>query len=355
MRLSIVIPTYNEKDNLHPLVSQIEEALRSKVEDYEVLFVDDSTDETPAVLAEMSNADPRVRYIHREERKGLASAVVCGFENARGDVIAVMDADLQHPPRLLSEMLDRITDGADIVLPSRYIGGGESEGLSFIRTLASKNAKYAARLLLPSMKKVSDPMSGFFMFQRHILDDVQLNPVGWKILMEILVMGNYRRVVEIPYGFEKRNAGESKLRFKVTMEYFWHILSLMARGGQEKRRYALILSCLLGIAVDWIVFGVLGALWALSLYVAATLSVSVAGAAQCFCCAKLIPPALKKKRPFPYVFFMYALQFSVLVIAKNAGMHLLVFGGFSFNHANFFSAALAMVLSTVLYSRLFTW
>lgn len=347
MRCSLVIPTYNEKENLRPLIERAEAALARITDDYELLFVDDSTDETPEILAEMSRNDPHIRVIHREEKSGLASAVVCGFENAKGETIAVMDADLQHPPELLADMLTVIDDGADIVLPSRYISGGESEGLSFIRTLASKGAKYAARIFLPSMRKVSDPMSGFFMFRRGIIDGVQLNPIGWKILMEVLAMGNYQHVVEIPYEFEKRNAGESKLSLKVTIEYFLHILALAARGTQERRRYALLLSCLLGVLADVLVFWAVQAI--MPLHAAASLSVLACALVVILCYQMLLPKRDKKEKS------SRGLSYGILIITlaglKNVFLALLSWAGIVGFSVNLWACALAVCIYALLVHR----
>lgn len=341
MRLSVVIPTYNEKENLLPLIAQVEEAVGSHTADFELLFIDDSTDQTPGLLAKISGRDPHVRYIHRDEKSGLASAVVCGFANARGEVIAVMDADLQHPPGLLPEMLAIVGEGADVVLPS-YIGGGESEGLSPIRTLASKGAKYAAKVFLPSMKHVSDPMSGFFMFRREVIDGVQLNPIGWKILMEVLVMGKYQHVVEIPYGFEKRNAGESKLSLRVTIEYFLHILSLMPRGVRERQRYALLLSCLAGIVADVLAFMAVRALWALPLHVMASISVCVAALAQCLCFRGLRPKPDGTENVSSNV-LSYGILLITLLCLKNVFVFLLAVTGIAIAAINLWSVVFAML------------
>lgn len=335
MRLTVIIPTYNEKDNLLPLVSRLKQALESKTDAYELLFIDDSTDETPALLSRMSAEDPHVRFMHRSEKSGLASAVVCGFDNACGDVLAVMDADLQHPPELLPDMLTIIDEGADVVLPSRYIGGGESEGLSPIRTLASKSAKYAAKILLPSMKHVSDPMSGFFMFRRNVIADAKLNPIGWKILMEVLAMGKYQRVVEIPYGFEKRNAGESKLSLRVTLEYFMHILSLASRGIQERSKYTFLLACLLSIAVDVLAFAALRAFAALPLHVAASISGCVAGLMQC------VYQRIRRKPVGSAL--AYGATLVVLVSLKNAFVFLLSMTGLAVTYINLWAVSLAML------------
>ena len=273
--LSIVIPTLNEKDNIHTLIKQIDKVLKSAA-DYEVIFVDDSTDDTPLLLERLSQTNPQVRYLHRDVNKGLASAVVCGFDLAKGDVVAVMDADLQHPPELLSAMFASIEDGADIVLPSRYIGEGESKGLSPIRTLFSKSANMVGRIFLKSMKNVSDPMSGFFMFRHSVIDGVDLRPIGWKILIEILALGNYDRVVEIPYTFEKRNAGQSKLNAGVMLQYLLHIISLAMRGEGMRSFATFSLVGFSGVIVDMLCYSAISTLWNVPLNLAVTLSACVA-------------------------------------------------------------------------------
>lgn len=342
MMLSIVIPTYNEKENVQPLAQGIEKAVGQKT-DYEILFVDDSTDNTPEVLEELSKSNVHVRYIHRSEKSGLASAVVLGFEKAKGDIIAVMDADLQHPPSLLAEMLEAVKAGADVVLPSRYIKGGANEGLSFIRTLASKGAKYAARLLLPSMKHISDPMSGFFMFRSQVIEDTILNPIGWKILMEVLVMGTYQQVVEIPYGFEKRNAGESKLSFRVTVEYLLHIFSLAARGARERRRYDTALWVCAGIAMDILLFALLRRLGKLSFFWAAGAGMLAGGTAAMLGCL-----GFAGKSPVgspPQKAWHYAAVLVSLLCFKAAAAFLFSLTGWSGAVVNGCASAAAMLCS----------
>lgn len=269
--LSIIIPTYNERDTVFLLIEQIAKVLDGVCE-YELLFVDDSVDDTPAILEKASTQNLHVRYIHREEKAGLASAVACGFKNARGDILAVMDADLQHPPALLADMLYFVENGADIVLPSRYIAGGGSEGLSPVRALASKFARLTGQIFLQAMRRVSDPMSGFFMMRASVIEGVELQPIGWKILMEVLVLGHYSAVAEIPYGFEKRVAGESKLSLKITAQYFMHILSLIFRSEADRSFYLFVLVGLSGLLIDMLAFSLLHSQLGLPLNLAATLS-----------------------------------------------------------------------------------
>lgn len=260
--VSIVIPTFNEKNNIEPLFNKIQSSLKGICE-FEVIFIDDSKDETPLVLEKLRQDQRNVSYQHRTTRKGLASAVVDGLWLAKGDIIAVMDADLQHPPSLLPKMYHTILGGADIVLPSRYIDGGEKEGLSPIRQIASSTAILIGRMLLKSLRRVTDPTSGFFMLRKEVIEERKLRPVGWKILIEILVMGQYETVVEIPYVFQKRNANESKMSLKVTLLYFFHIIMLIFRSEKERRFYLFMLVGLSGVLIDMLMFLGLSTLWPL--------------------------------------------------------------------------------------------
>ena len=221
--ISVVVPTYNEKDNILPLYKRINDTL-STVQ-YELIFVDDSNDETPEVIRSID--DPNVRVFHRENEKGLATAVIKGFELSKGDFVACMDADLQHPPEILLDMYVAMLDGADMAIPSRFIPGGSDGGLDLIRKIISGTARYIGKILLPSLRKITDPTSGLFMVRRELIQKADLNPIGWKIMVEVLAMCNVMKVTEIPYKFHDRNAGESKISTKVSLEYIKQLFHLM--------------------------------------------------------------------------------------------------------------------------------
>lgn len=230
-RISIVVPTYNESENVGNLVNQIDYALRGI--DYEVIFVDDSTDDTPEAIRTVMSENPKVRMEHRETEKGLATAVLKGFSLAEGDYIAVMDADLQHPPAILRSMYAVMETGVDFCVPSRFIPGGSDGGLGPYRKLVSGVARYIGKIMLPSLRKITDPTSGLFMFRRNVIEGADLQPIGWKIMVEVLAMGTYKTVVEIPYKFQARPAGESKLSSKVTIEYLKQVAQLKRRGKKQ--------------------------------------------------------------------------------------------------------------------------
>lgn len=234
--ISIVIPTYNEKDNISPLLSRIHNALPGI--GYEVIFVDDSTDETPEVIAEAAKENSHVVLHHRTDEKGLATAVVKGFSLAKGDYVAVMDADLQHPPEVLLDMYAAMLAHADMAIPSRFIPGGSDGGLNLYRKFVSWTARYIGKILLPCLRKITDPTSGLFMVRRELLDGASLNPIGWKIMIEVLAMCQVKKVLETPYVFQDREAGESKLSTKVTLQYLkqvFHLMSHAANRGKNMR------------------------------------------------------------------------------------------------------------------------
>lgn len=231
-KLSVVVPTYNEKGNVENLVRQVDDALQGI--DHEIVFVDDSTDETPEILERLSKENPNVSYEHRVGETGLATAVIRGFRIAKGDILACMDADLQHPPKILRPMYAAILSGADFCIPSRLIPGGDDGGLNLYRKFVSGTARWMGKILLPCLRKVSDPTSGLFMFRKECIDNADLKPVGWKIMVEVLAMSEYSTIVEIPYAFQNRESGESKLSGKVTMQYIEQLLGLMKRATKRK-------------------------------------------------------------------------------------------------------------------------
>lgn len=231
-KISIVVPTYNESENVGNLVNQIDYALRGI--EYEVIFVDDSTDNTPDVINKIATENSNVRLFHRDTEKGLATAVLKGFSLAQGDYIAVMDADLQHPPKILRSMYAVMETGVDFCVPSRFIPGGSDGGLGPYRKLVSGVARYIGKILLPCLRKITDPTSGLFMFRRDTIKDADMRPIGWKIMVEVLATATYKTVVEIPYKFQARPAGESKLSSKVTLEYLKQVFELMKRGKKQR-------------------------------------------------------------------------------------------------------------------------
>jgi dolichol-phosphate mannosyltransferase len=239
--LSLIIPTYNEKPNIAPLVEQVHAALRGR--DYEMLFVDDdSPDGTAAAVEGLAGRYP-VRVMVRRDQRGLASAVVDGIAACSGDVIGVMDADLQHPPEVLAGLADAIEAGADLAVASRYVNGGGCRGWSLFRRVMSRGAGLISHLFLPATRQVHDPMSGCFMFRRSVTEGAALAPAGYKILLEVLVKGSYGRVAEVPYVFQCRREGSSKLGINVQLDYLRHVYRLMSR---RRELWRFVKFCLVG-------------------------------------------------------------------------------------------------------------
>lgn len=224
--ISIIIPTYNERDNLEELVSRIDRALAGL--DYEIVIVDDNSPDGTADLARELSSKYPIKVKVRPGKMGLSSAVVEGLELAEGDVVAVMDADLQHPPELLPELYRRVTEGCDIAIASRYVKGGSVAGWGIVRRVISKGSILLAWILLPKVRGIRDPSSGYFMFRRSVVEGVvgELDPKGFKILLEVLVKGKYSRVCEVPYTFGLRRRGTSKLGGGVILSYLLHVLEL---------------------------------------------------------------------------------------------------------------------------------
>jgi dolichol-phosphate mannosyltransferase len=217
--LSIVVPTFNERDNVRELVARLDHCLAGVA--WEIVFVDDdSRDGTLDRLRSISRSDPRVRFLHRIGRRGLASAVVEGALATSAPLIAVMDCDLQHDETLLPKMLAQLsTPDCDLVVASRYMKSGSVGGWTKERLLFSRLATRVADYVLKT--PLTDPMSGFFMMKRSAFDQVvrRLSTQGYKILLDILLSGPGLRIKEIPYTFRNRLHGKSKLDLLVIIDY----------------------------------------------------------------------------------------------------------------------------------------
>jgi dolichol-phosphate mannosyltransferase len=246
--ISMVIPTYNERDNMVPLVERLSRALAGH--QYEILIVDDnSKDGTVDVAVKLAEQYP-VKVMVRKHEKGLATAVLHGFKYAQGDIIGVMDADLQHPPEVNTQLLAAIEKGADMAIGSRYVPGGGVPNWGLVRRIISKGALSIAHVFLPSTRKVKDPMSGFYMFRREALGNTEFKPTGYKILLEMLVIGKFKNVVEVPFIFEDRSSGRSKMKARQQIDYLKHIYSLMRRSGELVRLLKFIGVGLSGVVVN---------------------------------------------------------------------------------------------------------
>lgn len=218
MKISIVIPSYNESGNIKKLIPLVCSVLKNY--NHEIVVVDDNSPDGTAEVARNCGEKYPVKVITRDKKSGLASAILTGFENSSGEILGVIDADMQHPPELMVSLITKIMNGYDIASASRYADGGGVEGWSYFRRLVSKGAI----LLATPLTEVKDPMSGYFFFRKAIIDRINFRAQGYKLLLEILVKGNYVKVAEIPYLFAKRMAGESKLN---ASEYWIYVRLLM--------------------------------------------------------------------------------------------------------------------------------
>lgn len=233
--VTVVVPTYNEAANLPPLVEAIDEAMADREGGYEILVVDDdSPDGTWRVAQTLAPVYP-VRVVRRREEAGLASAVSEGFRRARSDRLVVMDADLQHPPDRIPALLDALAEGSDVAVGSRHVDGGSMGSFGPLRRAISWGADALARSLLTEVRGVRDLQSGFFALRRSVLEDAHLDPLGYKILLEVLVKGDVEEVVEVPYTFGSRNAGDSKLDAGNVVAYLRHLARLVRETGEALR------------------------------------------------------------------------------------------------------------------------
>lgn len=231
--LALVIPTLRESRNIRPLLGRVRAALDGYDRSYEVIVVDDaSRDGIEEIVAELAQDDPRIRLIVREGERGLAGAVLRGWEETEAHLLAVMDADLQHPPELLPKLWARLDAGADLVVGSRYANGGCMRGWKLLRQLISRAAIWMTLPVQRAGLRARDPMSGFFMVRRSCIDRVQIQKTGFKILLEILARAEIHSVVEVPFKFGRRNAGTSKANLRVAMDY----MALLMRLYQQKGR-----------------------------------------------------------------------------------------------------------------------
>ncbi len=226
---SLVIPTYLEAGNIHRIVRTLTSLLDESIPgDYEIILVDDnSPDGTWEAALSMTSQFPQLQVMRRENERGLSSAVIRGWQNSRGRILGVIDGDLQHPPHILLQLLNTIETGADLAVASRHVDGGGVSSWSFMRRLLSRGAQLLGLLILPRVTgRVSDPMSGYFMVRRSSIENITFNPIGYKILLEVLGRGKIDEIAEVGYVFCERQDGESKVSWKHYLDYIRHLLRL---------------------------------------------------------------------------------------------------------------------------------
>jgi dolichol-phosphate mannosyltransferase len=229
VRLSVIVPTCNEAKNIEEMITRLTRLLDSSAQGrYEIIVVDDSSpDGTWEAAHKLTAVFPPLQVMRRDEERGLATAVVRGWQAARGEMLAVIDADLQHPPELILALCAEMERGADLVVASRHIQGGGVSDWRVVRRVVSRGAQLIGLLILPDvLGRVTDPLSGYFIVRRSAIQGVALTPLGYKILIEILARGRCRRIGEVPYIFRERVGGKSKVTSKVYLDYLRHLLRL---------------------------------------------------------------------------------------------------------------------------------
>lgn len=237
--VSIIVPTYREADNLCPLVTRLAKVMASADRSYEIIIVDDdSRDGSEEIIATLVNQDYPVRIITRIGQKGLSSAVLCGFYEARGEILVCMDADLSHPPEAIPRLIECLNDPqVDFVIGSRYVTGGSTdENWGVFRRLNSKIAILLAR----PFTNIKDPMSGFFAIPRRVFRQAApLNPIGYKIGLELIIKCSCKHICEVPIHFSGRRLGQSKLNTREQINYIIHLLRLtifkLVYNSRDKR------------------------------------------------------------------------------------------------------------------------
>jgi dolichol-phosphate mannosyltransferase len=219
-KLGLAIPTLNEAGNIPVLLDRINAALEPLQVEHELIVVDDdSADGTAAIASNYAACDPRVKVFVRKGQKGLAGAVIHGWEHTDAELLGVIDADLQHPPEVLPALIAAVKKGADVAIASRYVNGNGVGEWNKFRLFVSRCSTLATTPLQRNVK-VKDPLSGFFVVRRQCIDSLKLQPEGFKILLEILVKGRITSAVEVPFQFGSRHSGESKASIRVALQYF---------------------------------------------------------------------------------------------------------------------------------------
>jgi dolichol-phosphate mannosyltransferase len=279
LKLSLVLPTYKEGENIERIISIITNLLDQIIPyEYELIVVDDdSPDFTWKIAQDLTKEYPHLQVIRRTQEKGLSTAVVKGWQLGQGEILGVIDADLQHPPEILLQLWQEMTRGADLAVASRHIEGGGVSEWSLTRRFLSRGAQMLGLLILPEViSRVSDPMSGYFLVRRDAIANKPLSPLGYKILIEVIARGKIRWIAESGYVFREREAGESKVTIRQYLEYLGHLVKLRFSLWQIERFIRFGIVGFSGVFVDMGVFYVLRVLLELGLTRSAILSAEIA-------------------------------------------------------------------------------
>ena len=223
MDISVIVPTYNESQNINILIQEITSVLNNNNIEGKIIVVDDNSPDLTWEIVNNIKNDYNVELVRRLDEKGLSSAILDGFNRADTEIIGVIDADFSHPPEKIPELIKPIIEGdSDYVIGSRYVKGGSVENWPLHRKIAS----YIARLFVKGLTDVKDPMSGFFFLNKNVIEDVYISPKGFKIGLELIVKGKYEKVIEVPITFRDRKYGKSKLGVNIILEDAIHVFKL---------------------------------------------------------------------------------------------------------------------------------
>jgi len=242
-QVSIILPTYNESQNIVSLLKSIAEHIPKNVKTQAIVVDDNSPDKTGMIVEEYLRnlkklANYSVDVIHRKTKAGLSSAILHGISHAKGEHIIVMDSDFSHPPQIIPKMLESLKKSHyDIVVASRYVKGGGIINWPVKRKIISKFATSLAKYFLNIETK--DPLSGCFGFKKNLIKDLKFDAIGFKILLEVLVKSDSRNIKEIPYTFTDRKFGSSKLDSKIAIDYIksmWKLYRYGQTNNKEKRK-----------------------------------------------------------------------------------------------------------------------
>ncbi|WP_088892680.1 glycosyltransferase [Leptolyngbya ohadii] len=238
VQFSLIVPTYKEAGNVAAIVQRLTRLLDPVLgNDYEIIIVDDdSPDRTWEIAQSLITQYPTLRVMRRQSERGLSTAVIRGWQAARGEILGVIDGDLQHPPEILYQLLEAIERGADLAVASRHVDGGGVSDWSPTRRFLSRGAQVLGLVVLPNVVgRVSDPMSGYFLVRRSAIAEKSMSPIGYKILLEVLGRGNIGQVAEVGYVFQERQEGESKVTWRQYLDYLSHLVRLRTSQGRIGR------------------------------------------------------------------------------------------------------------------------
>lgn len=239
-QISIILPTYNESQNIVSILKSIHDNIPKGLHTETIVVDDDSPDGTGKIVEDYilsikKIAENTINIIHRKAKNGLSSAILNGIQNAKGETIVVMDSDFSHPPQILPKIIETFKQyQCDLVIASRYITGGNIQGWTIKRKLMSKIATIIAKKGLGV--KTKDPMSGFFAFKKNIIKELNFDALGYKLLLEILVKSKGINIKEIPYTFENRKFGSSKLDSLTIINYFKSVFKLYKYGKINEKQ-----------------------------------------------------------------------------------------------------------------------